>query len=171
MTALLSRIPQFYVLSILSVLCGIQLLSNPHSVQAETVFIEIQTAKLRREPKAWASPVADVTYGDEVTIVETQTPWLKVRTTKNVEGFIHSTAITARQVVLKSTATPGGAIGSFEAVLAGKGFSSEVTQSYAKKRSDVDLGQVDAMRKRSSVSDREVYVFMKQGGLNVTDSQ
>ncbi len=141
------------------------------TLQAESIYIEVQSAKLRGQPKAWAAPVADVKYGDEVYVLETLSPWLKVRTLQNVEGFIHSTAITSRKVVLKGTASPTGTIGTFEAVLAGKGFGSEVVDSYAQKRGDVNFELVDTMRRHSTISDEALYTFMKVGGLNVTGVQ
>lgn len=138
------------------------------SLHAESVFIEIQAAKLRKEPKAWAAPVTDVKYGDEVTVIETRAPWFKVRTAQNTEGYIHSTAVTARTVILKSTANPSHSIDSFEAVLAGKGFGSDTAKHYSEK-APVDFKLVDVMQQRSKIADTDLYSFMKSGGLHVTE--
>ena len=52
-------------------------------VFAESVFVEVQSAKLRKEPKAWAAPIADVSFGDKIKVLEKNDQWLKVKTAKN----------------------------------------------------------------------------------------
>lgn len=144
------------------------LLSSSISV-AESLFIEVQSAKLRSEPKAWAPPVADLKYGDEIEVVETNSPWIKVRTKDLKEGFLHSTATTSRPVILKSNVDTNAKLDTFEAVLAGKGFSSSTEISYAKTHDKLDFTLVDSMEIRSRKYEAELLSFMQSGGLNVKE--
>lgn len=134
---------------------------------AESAYIEIQSAKLRSEPKAWSAPILDLKYGEEVEIIEKTSSWLKVKTKSNSEGFLHVTATTSRPVILKSTATTSARLDSFEAVLAGKGFSSATELNYAKSHEKLDFTLVDMMENRSRAVEPEVLAFMKEGKLNI----
>lgn len=153
---------------ILFPLVSLLLLSSSISF-AESLFIEVQSVKLRSQPKAWAPPVADLKYGDEVEVVETNAPWIKVRTKDLLEGFLHSTATTSRPVILKSNANTNAKLDTFEAVLAGKGFSSSTEISYAKAHEKLDFTLVDSMESRSRKHEAEVLSFMQSGGLNIKE--
>lgn len=144
------------------------ILSSSNTI-AESLFIEVQSAKLRSQPKAWAPPIVDLKYGDEVEVVETNAPWIKVKTKDLQEGFLHSTATTSRPVILKSTVNTNAKLDTFEAVLAGKGFSSSTEISYAKAHDKLDFTLVDSMESRSRKYEAEVLSFMQSGGLNVKE--
>jgi hypothetical protein len=137
---------------------------------ADSVYVQINEGRLREKPQHWARAVADLHYGDTLETLSADAGWLRVRNASGVEGFVHESAVTQRRVVLTAgAATAPVQIAESDVVLAGKGFSGEVEESFARGDSGLDYAAVDALAKRS-VSDERVAQFIKDGGLGRTES-
>ena len=138
------------------------MISGP--VRAETLSVKVRAVKLRIAPQFWAAGSADLKYGDEVAVEKEAGEWYRVKTGAGKEGFLHSSALSERRVVLSSTKAPSKEADPSQVVMAGKGFSREVEQQYAGHGRESSYAQVNAME-RLKISDAELLNFMRQGKL------
>ena len=89
--------------------------------------------------------------------------WLKVQK-GGKSGYLHSTAVSERKVVFKSTNSVGKGGSDKDVILAGKGFNKEVEESYSQKKPNLNYSDVDKME-RLSIGDSELASFIKDGQL------
>jgi uncharacterized protein YgiM (DUF1202 family) len=132
---------------------------------AETLIVKVQTTYVRKEPKFYSPPVATLSAGESVTQISSQAGWFKVRTSKGVEGWIHSQAVQAGKFAvaamdksLKTSATAG------EVALAGKGFNKQVEDEYKSRNMGMSFGEVDRML-GIKVTPDELRRFLMDGKL------
>lgn len=157
--------------SICSALLGIFCVSLPASLFAEDLYVEVQSVKLRSAPKAWSQPTEEVRYGDKLTVLERIVPWLRVRSEKNLEGFIHESAVTVRKPLGTTANVALNKVHAADVVLAGKGFSDQVLAEWERSNPQVKMSLVDDMEKRSKVPLSEVVAFIKKGDLNLGEKE
>lgn len=130
-----------------------------------SVSVKVKSAKVRTEPKVWATAVTPLKYGDSVQALSSADGWLKVRTTGGKQGFLHESAVTTKKVVLSMRgANTDGATDRADVVLAGKGFNQAVERDLAAQDSSLNFKAVDEME-RLRVSDAELAAFIKAGQL------
>ena len=129
------------------------------------VYVMVRESKLRAKSDFFSASVGDIKYGDRLDVVKEQGSWLQVRTSGGKQGFVHTSSITERRVVLKSGAKfePSGTDQS-DVVLAGKGFSADVERQFASSHRNLNFADVDAME-RIKVSPKELVAFAEQGKL------
>lgn len=155
----MSKTSRFKLLFIgLAVVCVALLL-------AETLIVKVKTTYVRKEPKFYSPPVATLSAGESVTQISSQAGWFKVRTSKGVEGWIHSQAVQAGKFTvaamdksLKTRATAD------EVALAGKGFNKQVEDEYKSRNRGMSFGEVDRMLRIKVTSD-ELRRFLMDGKL------
>jgi uncharacterized protein YgiM (DUF1202 family) len=134
------------------------------SASAADVYVTVRESKLRTKPEFLASATASVRYGDKLSVVKDSEPWMQV-SIGGKQGYIHSSAITTRKVVLSASKGSAGAnVDQSDVVLAGKGFSSDVEKQFAATHSNLSFASVDAME-RVRISTAELEAFVKQGKL------
>lgn len=142
-------------------------IANVHAApQSKVLYLQIKEAKLRSEPKFWALGVADLSYGAELTplsAISDNSGWLKVKF-GSTEGYIHSTAVTSRKVILKSLENVDNKVDTSTAVLAGKGFNSQIESSYASAHgvSYASVDEVAALK----IDSARFLTFLHDGKLN-----
>ena len=131
---------------------------------AQTLTVKVQSTYVRKEPKFYSPPLAALSAGESVTQISSQAGWFKVRTSKGIEGWIHSQAVqsgkftvAAMDQTLKTSATAD------EVALAGKGFNKQVEDEY-KSRKGINFGEVDRML-RIKVTPDELRRFLMEGKL------
>lgn len=132
---------------------------------AETLIVKVQSTYVRQEPKFYSPPVATLKAGESVTQISSQAGWFKVKTSKGIEGWIHSQAVqtgkftvAAMDKSLKTSATAD------EVALAGKGFNKQVEDEYKSRNKGLNFGEVDRMLKIKVTSD-ELRRFLMGGRL------
>jgi len=132
---------------------------------AETLIVKVQTTYVRKEPKYYSSPVATLNAGDSVTQISAQAGWFKVRTSKGIEGWIHSQSVAtgkfkvaAMDKSLKMSATAD------EVALAGKGFNKQVEDEYKSRNLGISFAEVERML-RIKVTPDELRRFLMDGKL------
>lgn len=129
-----------------------------------TRSVQVREGQIRSAPSFLAGIVAKPVYGDRVEVLEERGPWMRV-TGRGVQGWIHSSALTAKRIALKAgaadvqTTATGG-----EIALAGKGFSEEVEKQYKTQNRNLDYTWVDRME-RFQVAPERMQVFLKEGYL------
>ena len=132
---------------------------------AETLIVKVQTTYVRKEPKFYSPPVATLKAGESVTQIASQAGWFRVKTSKGVEGWIHSQAVQTGKLTvaamdqsMKTSATAD------EVALAGKGFNKQVEDEYKSRNKEMNYGEVDRML-RIKVSPDELRRFLLEGKL------
>ena len=113
---------------------------------AQQLSVQVREGQLRSGPSFLSAAGARVAYGSRVTVLEERGPWVRVRTGKGQEGWLHRSAVTEK----KLAALGGGqdvavSADSDELALAGKGFSEEVEQELRKENTSLDYDWVDRM--------------------------
>jgi hypothetical protein len=109
-------------------------------------------------------------YGDKVLVLDQPADapkgWLKVTgPDKKLQGWVNSSALTQKEIVLKSGSEKvqqGASSG--EVALAGKGFNADVEAQY-KQDQKLDYTWVDTME-AYAVSPQQVSSFLALGGLS-----
>ena len=133
--------------------------------QTKTMAVTVREAPVRATPTFLGKIVADLTYGTQVDVIETQGAWVKVTVPNGKgSGWMHTSELTEQKVALKAGSNvQQGASGS-EVALAGKGFNKQVEQQYASEK-HLDYSIVDRMEKISYSPERLVQ-FLEAGDLN-----
>jgi hypothetical protein len=135
--------------------------------QNQRMSVQVQDGKLRADPSFLGKILGSVAYGDSVTVIRQQEPWLFVSTrTGQLTGWIHSSALTEKEIVLRAgDANVQKTASQREIALAGKGFNPQVENEYKKRNPNLDYDLIDRME-RIIVSDEEIRQFMKEGKLS-----
>ncbi|RPJ18574.1 MAG: SH3 domain-containing protein [Desulfobacteraceae bacterium] len=125
--------------------------------------IQIMDGQVRSAPSFLGTIVARLTYGDSVDVIKDEGAWKKVALRGGVQGWMHSSALTTKSIILKAgarnvqTSATGG-----EIALAGKGFSEEVEKKYKSLNRNLDYAWVDRMEK-FQVSPEQMQAFLMDG--------
>jgi uncharacterized protein YgiM (DUF1202 family) len=127
--------------------------------------VQIKNGQLRATPSFLGQLVAPVNYGDRLQVLEVQGDWSKVTAPDGKSGWIHTSALTTKKVVLKagSDTVQSGASGD-ELALAGKGFNSDVEANFKAKNRNIDFTWVDKMEK-IKVAPQAMQKFLTEGGI------
>jgi hypothetical protein len=111
--------------------------------------------------------VAEVVFGGEVKILSAEGDWYRVSTGEGLEGFLHSSAVTARSIVFKGRATELAASAEpNDVVLAGKGFANQLETVFRSGEPGLDYAAVDRLEQRV-VDEAALEKFLKAGKLRV----
>lgn len=133
---------------------------------AETLVISVQSTNLRKEPKFYASTIVLLKAGESVEKISSQNGWVKVRTSRSIEGWIHSSAVQTKKVGLsainRSLKTKASAN---EVALASKGFNKQVEDKYKAKHKGISFAWVDRMLK-IKVTSKQIEDFLRKGKLS-----
>ncbi len=141
------------------------LLGTTSAWAARQMSVQVREGQLRSRASFLGTVKATVAYGDRVTVQQTQAGWTQVTTASGRSGWIHTSALTRKRVVLGSGMSDAriGASGE-EVALAGKGFSAEVEAAHKEGNPEIDYTWVDWMG-NLTVSEKKIRQFLKQGGL------
>ncbi|HEX4048119.1 MAG TPA: hypothetical protein VH309_09815 [Elusimicrobiota bacterium] len=128
---------------------------------AATITVLVERTAVRKRPQFFAPAVATAKLGESFDAEGPSNGWYKVEA-----GYIHQSAVSAKKVTLSddSTVAGGGGATADEVTLAGKGFNSQVEQSYGAQNASADFAAVDEMERRS-VPESSVLLFLRKGGL------
>ncbi len=137
---------------------------------AQQMSVQVKETQMRAKASFLGASVAKLAYGAQVTVLETKSPWLRVRAASGKEGWVHQSALTTKKVQLASGGTNAATgAGSDELALAGKGFSAEVEETFKAANADLDFAWVDRMETwRVSAEDAEEFLAAGQVTPEVT---
>lgn len=129
--------------------------------------VQVNKGVVRVTPSFLGGIVAQLSYGDRVYVLEEQESWTKVGLSGNaVNGWIHSSALSPKKIVLKAgTEDVEAATSGEEIALAGKGFNEQVESEFRAKNSDLDFTWIDRMEKYV-VSEKQMKRFLEKGMLS-----
>ena len=132
---------------------------------AENLFVKVQSARLRKEPKFYAATLVILKAGESVVKISSQSGWYLVQTTGGIKGWLHSSAVQSKKVDLVTMDKSLKAKASAEEVaLASKGFNEQVEQEYKARHKDISFAWVDKMLS-IKVSPEQLRKFLKDGKL------
>ena len=136
---------------------------------AATMSVQVKNGQIRATPSFLGKVVAPLGYGDRVQILETRNDWMNVTGPGGQSGWVHSSALTKKKIVMSSGTqdVQTGASGD-ELALASKGFNSDVEADFKSKNKNVDFTWVDRMEK-FKVSPQEMKEFLKDGGVTPSE--
>jgi uncharacterized protein YgiM (DUF1202 family) len=149
-----------YILMIFGFFC---LPSGSYAV--ETMNVQVKESELRATPSFLGKITAKVVYGDRVTVMEKSGAWRKVSLKSGVQGWINSSALTTKKIILQAgqSNVQTGATQN-ELALAGKGFNNQVESSYMAQNQKLDYTWLNQMEKFKITPD-QMTVFLAKGDV------
>lgn len=132
----------------------------------KALSVQVKEGQLRATPSHLGKIVAQVSYGDRVTVLAEQGDWKKVATAGGrSQGWMHNTALTNSRIALRAgQADVGSSVSRDEIALAGKGFSEEVEAQYRKSHKNLDYAWINKME-TIKVSPEQIEDFLSKGSL------
>jgi hypothetical protein len=108
-----------------------------------------------------------VAYGDSVTVIKQQDPWVYVSAKGGqLSGWIHNSALSEKEIILRAgSADVAKTASQKEVALAGKGFNADVEKEFKSRNPKLNFEWVDRMEK-FVVSDDEIRKFIQEGALS-----
>lgn len=133
---------------------------------SKMMSVQVKKCQVRNQPSFMGKIVSDLSYGDQVAVLEEKESWLNVKTPAKGSGWVHTSALSVKQIVLgQGSANVQSSTSSEEIALAGKGFNDQVEQEFKKQNSNIDFTWVDKMEK-IVIPQKEIQAFLQQGGLS-----
>ena len=133
---------------------------------AATMSVQVKKGDVRATAGFLGKIVSSLDYGDRVEVLESKDGWMRIgKTNKSAAGWIHSSALTDKRIVLQAgsgdakVAASGG-----ELALAGKGFNAQVESEYKSRNKNLDFAAIDRMQ-ATKISQDRITAFLKEGGL------
>ena len=137
------------------------------AAEPKQMSVQVKKGAVRSTPSFLSKIITKLNYGDRVVVTEEQSSWSKINLSGAYShGWIHSSALTSKEIVLK----PGAAdveqsASDDELTLAGRGFNAEVENEFRSQNPDVDFTWIDRME-TMTVSQEQIQNFIKAGGLH-----
>ena len=135
------------------------------SAYAEDVWVQVRESRVRSTPLFYASGVSTVRYGDKLSKTGDEGGWAAVKS-GGFQGYLPLSAISRQHIVLSVKGLSKVEADSSDVVLAGKGFSREVEQSFRTENRNVRYDLVDKVEQVAKVSTQDVEQFVNKGGLH-----
>ena len=143
---------------------------NATAEAQKILSVQVREGQLRATPSNLGKIVAKTSYGDRVTVLGERGAWKKVSLSNGkYQGWMHSTALTSKKIVLKAgQANVGTSVTRDEIALAGKGFSEEVEAQYRKTNKNLDYTWINRME-AMKVSSGQIEDFITGGHLALSE--
>ena len=137
------------------------------AVSAGTMMsVQVKRGDVRATPAFLGKIVSTLDYGDRIEVLESRDGWMRIGpTAKNSAGWIHSSALTEKRIVLQAgskdaqVSASGG-----ELALAGKGFNAEVESEFKARNRNLDFSAIDRMQ-ATKITQGQIAAFLTEGGL------
>ena len=143
---------------------------NATAEAQKILSVQVREGQLRATPSHLGKIVAKTSYGDRVTVLGERGAWKKVSLSNGkYQGWMHSTALTSKKIVLKAgQANVGTSVTRDEIALAGNGFSEEVEAQYRKTNKNLDYTWINRME-AMKVSSGQIEDFITGGHLALSE--
>lgn len=138
----------------------------------DLMSVQVKNAQLRATPSFLGKIVSTVVYAQQVTILQEQGAWVNVAVTgTGSEGWMHSTALTKKKILLNPSASDiSQAASSDEIALAGKGFNAQVEEEFKARNSQVNYTPINDME-TIVISHTQMRQFLQQGEVTPEGGQ
>jgi hypothetical protein len=104
---------------------------------AQKLTVIQKDAAIRPGKRPFSTPLTVVHERDQLTLVGREPPWVRVQW-KQVEGWIHESAVTEREKPIFATDTVASGVQPTERSGGARGFDSEVENQYRKDRPNLE---------------------------------
>lgn len=132
---------------------------------AKMMSVQVKKCQLRNQPSFLGKIVNNLSYGDQVTVLEEKESWFNVQPPSEGAGWVHVSALSTKKIVLNpGSGGVASSTSSEEIALAGKGFNAQVEQEFKKQNSSVDFSWIDKME-HIAIPQKEIQAFLQQGEL------
>ena len=146
-------------------ICAFLLLTGVSTAWGESMSVTVREAELRSAPQFLSRIVGTAVYGDRLEVVEKRDPWFRLTAPDGTAGWVHSSALTSKEIVLTaSEADVRQGASADEVALAGRGFNERVENEF-KEESDVDYSGIDRMESEYRIDPGTLLSFLEEGGL------
>ncbi len=137
------------------------------AVGQKMMSVQVKKGEVRLTPSFLGKIVARLSYGDRVDVLGEKGSWTRIGLPgSSASGWIHSSVLTRKKIVLKAGAqNVQTAASSDELALAGKGFNQQVESEFKAKNPNLDFTWIDRMEK-FVVSEKQIKRFIEEGGLS-----
>jgi hypothetical protein len=127
-----------------------------------SAWVQAKTAALKSSTGFFAPKRGNLSYGDEVQVLQLSGKWAEVRSSKNssLSGWIALASLSSKRIVASGS---GSSATASEIALAGKGFNQEVENAY-KAGGQLNYADVDKTE-AIVVSGDELRQFIEDGRL------
>ena len=131
--------------------------------QAKQMSVTVKETQARATPSYLGAVVGTLQYGARVEVLAEQGAWVRVALPAGGAGWLNSSALTTRRVLLQAGGSVQQSASSSEVALAGKGFNKEIEDKY-RQETNLDYSWVDRME-QLAVTPEQVAAFVRAGGL------
>ncbi len=132
---------------------------------AVLMSVEVKKAEIRDTPSPLGDIVSSLGYGDRVSVDQQNGAWYHVTKADGTSaGWLHSTALTKKTIVMTAGSGAQTAASSGEMALAGKGFNADIEKEFKAGHRDIDFKCVDRME-AIKIAPATLRAFAKDGGL------
>ena len=131
---------------------------------ATVMSVQIRKADIRETPSFLGKVLTSLAYGDKVTVQSENGAWIQI-SAAGQSGWVHTSALTKKNIVMKSGEGAQTSASSGEMALAGKGFNSDVETQFKAGHKDIDFTWVDKMEK-IKIPASDIKAFVKEGHLD-----
>ena len=132
---------------------------------AKMMSVQVKKCQLRNQPSFLGKIVSNLSYGDQVAVLEEKESWVNVQPPSEGAGWVHVSALSTKKIVLNpGSSAVASSTSSEEIALAGKGFNQQVEQEFKRQNSGIDFNWIDKME-HIVIPQKEIQAFLQQGGL------
>ena len=129
----------------------------------DTLYVSVKSAAVKSGSGSFSSTVANVGYGDVVTVIKAGDKNTQIKLSDGKTGWVSTGSLTKKKIVKSSNGSTVKA-STKEIALAGKGFSAQSETAYKTQNSTLDFSKVDEIEK-ITVSDSVLQDFIADGNL------
>ena len=157
----------FRKFSLLTLCLAFLVAQSTWGADAGSMSVQVKQSQIRTAPSFMARIVATLYYGDRVDILSSQGTWTQVSvSTGGVKGWVHTSALTQKKIVLKAGASDVSKTAtSDELALAGKGFNKKVEGEFRTQNQNLDFASIDQME-QIKISNDGIRQFLKEGAVS-----
>ena len=149
-----------WVLSLAMVLAAVTL-----AWAVETMSVQVKQGRVYAKPNFLSKLQATLPYGAKLQVENENGAWRQV-SAKGLQGWMHVSALTEKQISLQAGSGRAAASASSEEMtLAGKGFNKQVEAKYKATNKGLNYAAVNKMEGSYAVSVSQLEQFINEGGL------
>lgn len=147
----------------------IVLLFLPSFSYAELLSIQVKQTFLRAKPSFLSKVIAKVQYAQQLEKKKVKNSWYLVKSIQGKYiGWIHSSALSKKTIVLKSSQKiANSSVSQSEVLMAGKGFNKQVETEYKRQNRRLDFTLVDKIENKKYLNRSQLIHFAKNGKLSI----
>jgi hypothetical protein len=131
----------------------------------DEVAISVQNQSIYPMPAFYASPAEPLNYGTLASIDQIDGEWFRITTSLGQVGWIHRTSVTGAIQTTSGGTSAAGNVTSDEIMLAGRGFSLDIEETYAGDHPELNFSIVNNMETSWTISPEQLYQFLVEGNL------